>query len=65
MRRRDKWWGIATYAFLFSYSVITLKYSVFFYLTPVFKDLTPTLLLVAILIKLFSKNQPEKIEIKS
>lgn len=64
MRRRDKWWGIATYAFLFSYSVITLKYSVFFYLTPVFKDLTPTLLLVAILIKLFSKNQPEKIEIK-
>ena len=65
MRRRDKWWGIATYAFLFSYSVITLKYSVFFYLTPVFKDLTPTLLLVAILIILFSKDQPEKIEIKS
>ncbi|MBA4277227.1 O-antigen polymerase [Flavobacterium sp.] len=59
LKRRDKWWGVATYAFLFSYSVITLKYSVFFYLTPVFKDLLPTLLLVAILIKLFKCNQNE------
>lgn len=65
LRRRGKWWGIATYAFLFSYSVITLKYSVFFYLTPVFKDLMPTLVLVAILIKLFSRDQDEKMEIKN
>lgn len=64
LRRRNKWWAIATYAFLFSYSVITLKYSVFFYLTPVFKDLMPTLFLVAILIKLFSRDQNEKLEIK-
>lgn len=64
MRRRDKWWAIATYTFLFSYSVITLKYSVFFYLTPVFKDLMPTLFLVAILIKLFSRDQNEKLNLK-
>lgn len=65
IRRRKMWWGIATYAFLFSYSVITLKYSVFFYLTPVFKDLMPTLFFVAILIKLFSRNQRNILEIKT
>lgn len=64
LKRRDKWWGIATYAFLFSYSVITLKYSVFFYLTPIFKDLLPTLVLVGILIKSFSYDQNESLKIK-
>lgn len=64
LRRRDKWWAIATYTFLFSYSIITLKYSVFFYLTPVFKDLLPTLVIVGILIKLFKRDQNKKFEIK-
>lgn len=64
LKRRKKWWAIATYAFLFSYSVITLKYSVFFYLTPLFKDLLPTLLLVAILIKLFKYNENEIMKIE-
>ena len=62
--RRHKWWGIATYTFLFSYSVITLKYSVFFYLTPVIKDLLPTLFFVLILINFFKRNNTEIIEIK-
>jgi hypothetical protein len=63
--RKGKWWAVATYAFLFSYSVITLKYSVFFYLTPVFKDLLPTLIFVGILVKIFSNVPNNDLKIES
>lgn len=62
LKRRKKWWAVSIYTFLFSYSVITLKYSVFFYLTPLIKDILPTLIIVAILMEInaISKNNSNK-----
>lgn len=61
LKRRVKWWAVTIYTYFFSYSIITLKYSVFFYLTPLIKDLLPTLILVTILmeIKALTKNKPD------
>ena len=57
IRKRHKWWGVVTYTFLYSFSIITLKYSVFFYLTPLLKDLLPTLILIAIAIEIFNSDR--------
>lgn len=46
IRRRDKWWGIAVYVFCYATCILTLKYSVFHHLNPLFKTFLPTILLV-------------------
>jgi len=57
LKRRSKWWAITVYTYCFSYSVITLKYSVFFYLTPLVKELVPTIIIVLILMRIFSSSK--------
>jgi len=54
LKRKSKWWAITIYAYCFSFSIITLKYSVFFYLTPLIKELLPTLIITALLMNVFS-----------
>lgn len=57
IKRREKWWAVTIYAFFFSNAVITLKYSVFYYLTPLTKDLFPTLLIVGFIMLLFRSKK--------
>ncbi len=59
LKRKQKWWAVVVYAFCFSYSVITLKYSVFFYFTPLVKNIIPTLIFVAFMSKLFMIKKSE------
>jgi hypothetical protein len=47
LHRKDKWWGVVIYIYCYATCVMTLKYSVFYQLTPLLKILLPTLLLVA------------------
>jgi hypothetical protein len=49
LARRDRWWAMVVYAFLFATCVMTLKYSVFYQLAPLFRIIVPGLLLVAAL----------------
>ena len=48
LRRRNTWWGVTIYVYCYASSVMTLKYSVFYILTPLLKTLLPTLLLVGV-----------------
>jgi hypothetical protein len=43
---KNKWWSIAIYAYCYATCVMTLKYSIFYHLTPLVKTLIPTLLVV-------------------
>jgi hypothetical protein len=61
IRRREKFWAVTIYVYCFSFSIITIKYSIFFYLTPIVKELIPTILIIMLLIILIRrKNDSEK-----
>jgi len=47
IRHRARWWGLTVYAYCYATCILTLKYSVFFVLNPIVKNLVPTLLLVS------------------
>lgn len=47
LRFRDKWWSLLIYVFCHAASIITLKYSVFYLLTPLLKTMLPALLVFA------------------
>ena len=53
---RDKWWGIAVYAFCYATCIMTLKYSVFVQLAPLFKTFLPTIMMVEMFRKLIPSN---------
>lgn len=48
-RHRRTWWAVMIYAFCYATSVMTLKYSVFYHLNPLFKTFLPMVLLVEVL----------------
>ena len=48
--RRQEWWSLAIYVFIFANSIMTLKYSVLYQLGPLFRVLFPPLLLTAVLL---------------
>ena len=45
LKRQNKFWAVSIYVYCFSFSIITIKYSIFFYLTPIVKELLPTILI--------------------
>ncbi|BDU75291.1 hypothetical protein METESE_02490 [Mesoterricola sediminis] len=46
LARQGKWWSMAVYVFCFATSIMTLKYSIFYHLNPLFKTFLPTILCV-------------------
>lgn len=52
MRNKDKWWAVAIYVYCYATCIMTLKYSIFYHLTPLIKTLLPALLLVEIVRRL-------------
>jgi hypothetical protein len=48
--RREKFWAVTIYVYCFSFSIITIKYSIFFYLTPLVKELIPTVFITMFII---------------
>ena len=57
IRRREKFWAVAIYVYCFSFSIITIKYSIFFYLTPIVKELIPTILITLFFIILVRRGK--------
>lgn len=54
-KRRKKFWALTIYVYCFSFSIITIKYSIFFYLTPIVKELIPTILITILFILLIRR----------
>lgn len=54
LRRRHTWWGVSTYVYCYAAAVLTIKYSVFYILTPLVKTVLPTLLLTGLFRNLIS-----------
>ena len=52
LRHRNRWWGLVIYTFCHGTAIITLKYSVFYHLTPLLKTMVPALLVCALIRKL-------------
>lgn len=46
IKHKNKWWGTAVYVFCFATCIMTLKYSVFWHLNPLFKTFLPTVLFI-------------------
>ena len=55
IQRRNKFWAVTIYVYCFSFSIITIKYSIFFYLTPIVKELIPTILITVFFIILIRR----------
>jgi hypothetical protein len=49
LRWRTRWWSLVVYAFCYATAVLTLKYSIFFHLTPLLKTVVPALLVFAMI----------------
>jgi hypothetical protein len=54
LRWRTRWWSLVVYAFCYATAIMTLKYSVFYHLTPLLKTVVPVLLVFA-MIRSFSQ----------
>jgi hypothetical protein len=50
--RREKWWALTIYIYCFATCIMTLKYSILFQLSPLFRILLPPLLLSEVIIRL-------------
>ncbi len=43
---QDRWWAVTVYVYVYATCVMTLKYGIFWHLTPLVKTLLPTVILV-------------------
>ncbi|MFY7865818.1 hypothetical protein [Roseateles sp.] len=49
VRWRTRWWSLVVYAFCYATAIMTLKYSVFYHLTPLLKTMVPVLVVFAMI----------------
>lgn len=55
IKRSTKWWAFVIYTYCYSTCILTMKYSVFFQLTPIVKTVLPTLLITGLFIYMIKK----------
>ena len=60
LKKQTKWWALVIYSYIYSTCIMTLKYSVFYHLTPIFKNMLPTILITSMIIYLTKKNKQIK-----
>jgi hypothetical protein len=54
IKKKDIWWAVAIYIYFYATCVMTLKYSIFYQLTPLVRILIPTLLVAALIMRVVS-----------
>lgn len=57
IRHKNKWWGVTIYVYCYATCILTIKYAVFWHLTPLFKTILPTMLVVGVVRKLIPSKQ--------
>jgi hypothetical protein len=50
--RKDKWWALAIYIYCYATCIMTLKYSILYQLSPLFRTLFPPLILAHLLVRI-------------
>jgi hypothetical protein len=56
--KKEKWWALVIYVYCYATCIMTLKYSILYQLSPLFKTLFPTLILVGLVRRLTMIRQP-------
>jgi hypothetical protein len=56
IKRKSKWWALAIYTYCYATCIMTMKYSVFYQLTPIVKNILPIIILVTIFQKVLKYN---------
>ncbi len=59
IKRSTKWWAFVIYTYCYSTCILTMKYSVFFQLTPIVKTILPTLLITGLFMQLIKRRNSE------
>ena len=57
LRHKDKWWGVTIYVYCYATCIMTIKYSVFWHLTPLLKTLLPTIIVIEAARRLMSSKE--------
>jgi hypothetical protein len=52
LARKDKWWALVIYVYCFATSIMTLKYSILYQLSPLIRTLLPPLILTFLFIRI-------------
>ena len=60
IKRADKFWVLVIYTYCFSTCILTMKYSVFYHLTPIVKTIIPTFIITWLFSKLIRRNPIKK-----
>jgi len=55
IRNKDKWWVLIIYTYCYATCIMTMKYSVFYQLTPIVRNILPIIFLIKLL-QYFLKN---------
>lgn len=60
IKYRSRWWALGVYSYCYATCILTLKYSVFYHLTPLIKTMVPCILIIAIFRMLVINNIQRK-----
>jgi hypothetical protein len=61
IRHKDSWWRLTIYTYCYATCILTVKYSIFYHLTPLLKTILPVLLIVAVFRRLSLSKKKSKI----
>jgi hypothetical protein len=53
---KNNWWSLAIYTFLCATSIMTIKYSIFYSLSPILKTIIPMFLIISLYRNYFNKK---------
>jgi hypothetical protein len=63
IRNQYKWWVLVIYTYCYATCIMTMKYSVFYQLTPIVRNILPIIILIKIVHYVLNKIQKRKISL--
>ena len=63
IRNKEKWWVLIIYTYCYATCIMTMKYSVFYQLTPIVRNILPIIVLIKIVHYFLARMQSRKLSI--
>jgi len=63
IRNKEKWWVLIIYTYCYATCIMTMKYSVFYQLTPIVRNILPIIVLIKIVHYFLKKMQSQKLSL--
>ncbi len=63
IRNKDKWWVLIIYTYCYATCIMTMKYSVFYQLTPIVRNILPIIVLIKMVQFILMKMQSRKLSL--